>query len=61
VPKKVRDFVNDESQRSEEDQQPETSNSNHPEVLRKIQRTPENWEVLVKTNFLQNRVWIMQN
>ena len=56
MPKKVRDFVNDESQRSEEDQQPETSNSNHPEVLRKIQRTPENWEVL-----RQNKLFTKQS
>jgi len=52
IAKKIHDILKDEPQRSKEDQQPETSNSNYQEKLTTIQITQENWKPFVRTNFL---------
>jgi len=46
IAKKIHNIVKDESQRSKEDKQPGTSNSNHQEGSTTTQRIYENWEVL---------------
>ena len=55
IAKKIHDIVKQDSQRSKEDQQPETSNSNHQEKLTMIQRTHENCEVLHQNKLFTKR------